>query len=168
MRCVCVHVRVRVCTNSCPDRKSYILILMIFKWHLNVHSIGKCQVSPTCSCMKFSLMQNIVWLWEVIYVVFPPVYLKSNLNGVNMAKSSKDNKNSYFAHTNNIMRFSTSERWATSLHEFFIGIQCFFGTIGCVDLILSCFIIKNYEHRSQKRLVLYDFKQVNGSGKRIF
>jgi hypothetical protein len=71
-----------------------------------------------------------------------------------------------------IMRFSTSEQLLTrdeqlSLHEFFIDIQCFFGTIGCAftpclgSRFTPCFIIKNYESKSifQKQKVSFSIVQ---------
>lgn len=80
------------------------------------------QMPSKCSCMIFCIMQNIVWLWEVIYVVSPikPSPLPQiefewcehgkYQKGFSHLSKDGDNKNSYFAHTNNIMRFSSSER----------------------------------------------------------
>lgn len=89
------------------------------------------------------------------FPIKPSHYLKSNLNGVNMASIRKvfsylskdeDNKNSYFAHMNNIMRFSPSEMsnsssWILHWHSMWWHRVC----IRYRSPVFSCFIIQNYD-----------------------
>lgn len=123
------------------------------------------QMPRKCSCTICWRMQNIVWLWEVIYVVSPirPSPLPQiefewcehgkYQKGFSHLSKDGDNKNSYFAHTNNIMRFSSSEMWAEQLHEFFIDIQC--GTTGCAsDIVLRFSLVLSSEIMSSASIEL--------------
>ena len=88
-----------------------LLILMIFKWHLKFN--GKCQ---KFSDMKLhEILYNAKYLLRYgICLLFPTPQIEfkwCEQAGV-FAFISKDNKNSYFPHTNMIMRFSTSEKLA--------------------------------------------------------